>query len=52
MFWTRKLPCTEKSGAVATCREMPIIPVNKVVDKEKNNWNRRAEEDERKKNLE
>jgi hypothetical protein len=25
------------------CKEMPVIPVNKVVDKKKNNWSEKME---------
>jgi hypothetical protein len=34
-----------KSEAIATCKEMPVIPVNKVVDKQRIIIKRRAEEE-------
>jgi hypothetical protein len=30
----------EKSEAIAMCKEMPVIPVNKMVAKKKTNWER------------
>jgi hypothetical protein len=38
---------TDKSEAFATCKEMPVIPVNKVADKKNNNWKRGTEVTER-----
>jgi hypothetical protein len=37
---------TEKSEAVAQCKEMPVILVNKVVDGKRIVGKRRAEEEE------
>jgi hypothetical protein len=34
----------KKSEAIATCKEMQVIPVNKVVDKKRTIGKRRAEE--------
>jgi hypothetical protein len=39
-----KLLLTEKSEATAMYKEMPVIPVNKVVDKKRIIGKRRAEE--------
>jgi hypothetical protein len=37
----------KKSEAIALCKEMPVILVNKAVDNQKNNWKKGAEEEER-----
>jgi hypothetical protein len=38
---------TEKSEAFATCKEMPVIPVNRVVDKKIIMGRKGAEEEEK-----
>jgi hypothetical protein len=40
-----------KSEDIATCKEMPIIPVNKVMDNKRILAKRRAEEEDRHKGL-
>jgi hypothetical protein len=42
---------TENSEVIATCKEMSVIPVNKVVDKKRIIVKRKAEEEERHKGL-
>jgi hypothetical protein len=42
---------TEKSEAITMCKEMPVIPVNKVVDKKRKIGKKRAEEEQKHKGV-
>jgi hypothetical protein len=44
LLFERNCHVHEKSEAIASCKEMPVTPVNKVVDK-KNSWKMGAEEE-------